>query len=713
MSQPALRVAASRGFFKALNTLPERGRAKVHKFIVQFMDEPTAPGLNYERINGSKDPQVRSLRVDQDYRCIVRAPEKGSTYVLLWVDKHDDAYAWACRKACHVNRVSGALQIVDVEGAEKALGDTISATVPDSLFAQIADEQLMQLGVPAALLPSLRAISNEDGLTRLLEWLPPDCVDALILLADGRSFEEVLTELEKERPSTVDPTDVDTALNQPDSQAEFVVLTDDEELEAILSAPLEQWRVFLHPSQKRLVERHWNGPVRVLGGAGTGKTVAAMHRARWLARSFLAAGDAARGEKVLFTTFTRNLSTDIRSNLAKICTPQELQRIEVTHLDAWVSSYLRSQGLTIKVFNKEARDAAWSVAMLVADPELGLDLRFYEEEWKEVVLAQGCSTQDEYLVAKRIGRGTRLNRQKRISIWPVFDALRSELRQRGLWEPEEAKQAAADRLNASGQPPRYRAIVVDEAQDFDVAAFRLLRALAGAEHTDDLFIVGDPHQRIYGRPLVLGQCGINVRGRSRKLRINYRTTEETRAWATAVLQGIDFDDLDGGSDPTSDTRSLLHGDQPLVKGFEDPADERRFLEDKLRQLRDVDGNLASTCVTIRTNKAVEQLARGLETAGFQVRIIEADEADDPSDPSLRLATMHRIKGLEFDQVFIPELNAELMPYRVELNRRPDEVSRQLFEQQERSLLHVAATRAKKRVVVTYSGKPSSFLTPGA
>ena len=713
MSQPALRVAASRGFFKALNTLPERGRAKVHKFIVQFMDEPTAPGLNYERINGSKDPQVRSLRVDQDYRCIVRAPEKGSTYVLLWVDKHDDAYAWARRKACHVNRVSGALQIVDVEGAEKALGDTISATVPDSLFAQIADEQLMQLGVPAALLPSLRAISNEDGLTRLLEWLPPDCVDALILLADGRSFEEVLTELEKERPSTVDPTDVDTALNQPDSQAEFVVLTDDEELEAILSAPLEQWRVVLHPSQKRLVERHWNGPVRVLGGAGTGKTVAAMHRARWLARSFLGAGEAARGDKVLFTTFTRNLSTDIRSNLAKICTPQELQRIEVTHLDAWVSSYLRSQGLTIKVFNKEARDAAWSVAMLVADPELGLDLRFYEEEWKEVVLAQGCSTQDEYLVAKRIGRGTRLNRQKRISIWPVFDALRSELRQRGLWEPEEAKQAAADRLNASGQPPRYRAIVVDEAQDFDVAAFRLLRALAGAEHTDDLFIVGDPHQRIYGRPLVLGQCGINVRGRSRKLRINYRTTEETRAWATAVLQGIDFDDLDGGSDPISDTRSLLHGDQPLVKGFEDPADERRFLEDKLRQLRDVDGNLASTCVTIRTNKAVEQLARGLETAGFQVRIIEADEADDPSDPSLRLATMHRIKGLEFDQVFIPELNAELMPYRVELNRRPDEVSRQLFEQQERSLLHVAATRAKKRVVVTYSGKPSSFLTPGA
>ena len=709
MSQPSLRVAASRGFFKALNGLPERGRAKVHKFIVQFMDEPTAPGLNYERINGSKDPQVRSLRVDQDYRCIVRAPEKGSTYVLLWVDKHDDAYAWARRKACHVNRVSGALQIVDVEGAEQALGNVIDTSASDSLFAAIDDEQLMELGVPAALLPSLRAIRNEDGLTRLLEWLPPDCVDALILLADGRSFDEVRAELDKEQPSTVDPSDVDTALAQPESQAEFVVLTDDEELEAILSAPLEQWRVFLHPSQKRLVERHWNGPVRVLGGAGTGKTVAAMHRARWLARSFLADGETARGDKLLFTTFTRNLATDIRSNLAKICTPQELQRIEVTHLDAWVSSYLRSQGLTIKVFNKEARDAAWSVAMLLADPELGLDQRFYEEEWKEVVLAQGCSTQDDYLAAKRIGRGTRLSRQKRISVWPVFDALRSELRQRGLWEPEEAKQAAADRLNASDQPARYRAIVVDEAQDFDVAAFRLLRALAGAEHTDDLFIVGDPHQRIYGRPLVLGHCGINVRGRSRKLRINYRTTEETRAWATAVLQGLSFDDLDGGIDPAGDTRSLLHGEKPFIKPFTDPAEEQTYLVTLLKAIKEREGSLGSTCVTAPTNDAVAKLEKRFRDAGIATHIIEANEADNPSDPALRLATMHRVKGLEFDQVLIPDLTADQLPNRRILNDCPDLVSRQAFEQRERSLLHVAATRAKKQVVITYSGKPSPYL----
>jgi hypothetical protein len=719
MSHPPLRVAASRGFFKALNDLPERGRAKVHKFIVQFMDEPTRTGLNYERINGSRDPQFRSLRVDQDYRCIVRAPEKGSTYVLLWVDKHDDAYAWARRNACQVNRVSGALQIVDVEMAEQSVGDAISAAVEQALagipqpaaalFAAISDDDLTRLGVPPALLPSVRAVRQEDDLAQLLEWLPPESVDALILLADGRSLEEVWTELERNAAGDVDPADVDSALTRIDSQGEFIVFTDDEPLEAMLSAPMETWRVFLHPSQRRLVERPWSGPVRVLGGAGTGKTVAAMHRARWLAQQILDGPETSRGERVLFTTFTRNLATDIRSNLAKICTPQQLQRIEVTHLDAWVSSYLRSQGLKMRQFDNDARNAAWSVAWLMADPSLGLDKRFYEEEWKEVVLPQGCNTIEDYIAAQRIGRGTRLNRQKRVLIWPVFDVLRSELRQRGLWEPEEAKQAAADRLLASGQPPRYRAVIVDEAQDLDAAGFRLIRALAGAEHSDDLFIVGDSHQRIYGRPLVLSQCGINVRGRSRKLRINYRTTEETRAWATAVLAGVGFDDLDGGSDTNGDYRSLMHGEPPLIRGFSDPADEHRFLVELLKSFHQNGPSLASTCVTAPSNDAVKALADRLEADGIPTRVITSEEADDPSENALRLATMHRVKGLEFDHMVIPGLSADVMPNRGVLDGCPDLVSYQAFEQRERSLLHVAATRARKRLVVTYCGEPSPFL----
>jgi mRNA-degrading endonuclease RelE of RelBE toxin-antitoxin system len=722
MSESRLTVAVSNDFFKALNALPEKARGKVATFISKFRDNPRSPGLNYERIEGGKDAFIRSLRVDQDIRCIVRAPEEGNSYVLLWVDKHDDAYQWARRRTCHVNRVSGALQVVDVESAEAAVGDAIEAAVSqalassattsvtssaatESLFARCDDDQLMLLGVPEALLPAVRAVTTEDALSRLIEWVPQSCVDGLILLADGRSIEEVIDELERKRPAHVDTSDVAAALNTPESQAEFMVITDDELLEAMLAAPMEQWRVFLHPSQRKLVERNWSGPVRVLGGAGTGKTVVAMHRARWLAHQL----KEQTGARILFTTYTRNLATDIRSNLIKICSPQELQRLEVIHLDGWVMKFLQGQGLQVRVFNDSARKACWDMAMAVADTSLGLERRFYEEEWSEVVLANGCRTLPEYIAARRIGRGRRLTRQNRVQIWPVFDALRTEFRQRGLWEPEDAKQAAIDILQESGHAPGYTSIVVDEAQDLDVASFKLLRALVGEQHDNDLFIVGDPHQRIYGKPVVLSRCGIEIRGRSRKLRINYRTTEETRAWATAVLHGLDFDDLDGGTDSTSDYRSLLHGDHPLVKGFDDPAEEQRFLADTLRQLQKEQGTLASTCVTARTNSGVEKLNTALQREGFTTRVINKDESDDPSDPALRLATMHRVKGLEFDQMFIPGLDQTQMPLRYELDQRPDQISRELFEQQERSLLHVAATRAKKRVVVSYSGKPSPLL----
>ena len=723
MTNARITVAVSQDFLKALAQLPTKARSKVSAFVNKFRRNPRSPGLNYERIQGGKDPMIRSLRVDQDVRCIVQAPDGGNTYVLLWIDKHDDAYQWARRRSCHISRVSGALQVVDVEAAETAVREATTApqgveaaaktppslpqTTPNGLFAACNDEHLMLLGVPEVLLPAVRAVRNEGALSHLIAWLPPACADGLILLADGGAIEDVIRELERQRPASVDPADVATALEAPDSKAEFAIVTDDDDaLEAMLSAPLEQWRVFLHPSQRRLVERDWNGPVRVLGGAGTGKTVAAMHRARWLAARLITDGKAGR---VLFTTFTRNLATDIRSNLTKICSSEELQRIEVVNLDRWVMDFLKTQGLQVRVFNRKLKDAAWSLAMDMRDPALGLDEHFYKEEWKDVVLASGCHSRDDYLKVRRVGRVPRLSRKQRSQIWPVFDALRAEFRQQGLWEPEDAKQAAADLLKDSGSSPRFASVVVDEAQDLDMASFALIRALAGERHTNDLFIVGDPHQRIYGKPVVLGRCGIEIRGRSRKLRINYRTTEETRTWATAVLDGLNFDDLDGGSDPTSDYRSLLHGDKPLIRQCKDSDEEERFLVDILDRIKEEQGSLASTCVTVRTKPAIKRLEKLLRSRGIESRVIEPDEADDPSDPSLRLATMHRVKGLEFDQVLIPGMDSDQMPLGTVLNHSPDQVSKDLFIQRERSLLHVAATRAKKRVVVSYAGCPSPFI----
>ena len=716
MTQSRLTVAVSNAFFKSLNKLPNKSRGKVASFLSKFRENPSSPGLNYEHIEGGKDKLIRSVRVDQEIRCIVKAPDEGNVYVLLWVDKHDDAYQWAKRRSCHVNRVSGALQIVDVESAEEAIATSVESKSEKtsfsksdkvaSLFVSCSNEQLMLIGVPEVLIPAVRACNNEESLNMLIEWLPQSCVEGLILLADGCNIEEVINEVVIDSKGKVDISDVATALDRPESMAEFMVITDDDVLEAMLSAPMEQWRVFLHPSQRRLVERDWNGAVRLLGGAGTGKTVVAMHKARWLASKNIRNGNL---DRIMFTTFTRNLATDIRNNLTKICSPEELQIIDVQHLDGWVLNFLKGQGLPVRVFDDNAKTACWDMAMAMEDTSLCLDRRFYEEEWKEVVLANGCNSLSDYISVRRIGRGTRLNRQNRVRIWPVFDALKSELRQRGLWEPEEAKQAAAELIKKSDCLQKYQSIIVDEGQDFDISSFKLLRALVGESHQNDLFIVGDPYQRIYGRPVVLGQCDIEIRGRSRKLRINYRTTEETRNWATAVLKGLVFDDLDGGTESNNDYRSLLHGDEPLIKGFDDPGEELKFLVKTIQQINSEQGSLSSTCITARTNKAINKLNLQLKEEGFDTRIINEKESDDPSDHSLRLATMHRVKGLEFDQVFIPGLDDSQMPFRFELEKKPDETSKDLFIQKERSLLHVAATRAKKRVVITYSGKPSSFI----
>ena len=717
MDNNRLTVAISNDFFKSLNNIPEKSRSKVAAFISKFRNNPRSSSLNYERIEGGKDKFIRSLRVDQDIRCILRSPEKGNTFILLWVDRHDDAYKWAKRRTCHVNRVSGALQVVDVVSAESSLIqnedssiEAISKTAFDnsskSLFENCDDEDLMLIGIPEVLIPSVRAVKDYDDLSRLIEWLPKSSVDSLILLSENKTIEEVIEELDHKKISSVDTKDLSKALDFDESRAEFLVITDDDVLEAMLSAPMEQWRVFLHPSQRRLIERDWNGPVRVLGGAGTGKTVVAMHKAKWLAKKII---EEKKIEKILFTTFTQNLAIDIKNNLTKICSPEELQCIEVTNLDSWVMSYLRGQDLPIRIFDESARKSAWDIAMSLSETSLGLHERFYQEEWKEVILANGCQSLSEYLHVRRIGRGTSLNRKKRALIWPVFDALRREFRQRGLWEPEDAKQAASALINESKEKFNYSSIIIDECQDFDEPSFKLLKTLIGESHLNDMFIVGDPHQRIYGKPIILSHCGIEVRGRSKKLRINYRTTEETRSWATLVLKNIDFDDLDGGKDFLNEYRSLLHGDYPLIKGFDDPAEEEIFLVKTFRKILLEQGDLSGTCVVCRTNKTVSKLQNTLINEGIPSRIITKEAWDDQSDKSIRIATMHRVKGLEFDQIFIPFLDFNQMPYRYELNNKPDEVSKIQFEKQERSLLHVAATRAKKRVVITFSGAPSEFL----
>lgn len=703
------KVAIASDFLNAFAGIPKKQQGKVLKFITKFKANPMAPSINYEKIIKFKDPTLRSVRIDQSYRGIVKKPDTGNVFVLLWVDHHDKAYKWAENKICNIHPETGSLQVFDVEGMPtlQDVGDESSKEDDSSLFADIRDRQLLRFGVPEALLPLVRSIETEKQLDNAAEHLPQEAYEALFYLAAGYSLEEVFLEMEKsEEPQEVDISDYEAALINPDSKRRFFVVEDDLELAEILNAPLEKWRVFLHPSQRKLIEREWNGPVRVLGGAGTGKTVVAIHRARYLAQHIFTKDN----DRILFTTFTKNLAADIRENLAKICPNKVMRRIEVVNLDRWVSDFLRRNGYSYEIDYGRRTASLWKKALDMMPSELGFDETFYREEWERIIQPQEVASLNDYFKVSRVGRGVRLSRKMRKEIWPVFEEYRVLLNENGFKEGDDAMRDARQLLEGKGAILPYRAIIVDEAQDMGPQAFRLIRQMISKEGVkNDIFIVGDAHQRIYRHKVILSHCGLNVRGRSRKLRINYRTTDETRSWAVSLLKGIKVDDLDGGLDDQKGYKSLLHGVVPVVRNFKSFREEVDFIVEYLLKIKDKEEAIKEICLVARTNKLLKQYESALNDKDMDTYFIRRSEAEDRMAPGLRLATMHRVKGLEFDRVIIAGVNDGIVPYEGVMSDSSDPIVKRESEVHERALLYVSATRAKKEVLVTSFGKPSRFL----
>jgi len=705
------KVTISSEFMNAFAAVPKKMQSKVLGFITKSRANPTASSINYEKIAQFKDQSLRSVRIDQTYRGIVKKPNTGNVYMLLWVDHHDKAYAWAKNKKCTINPETGSLQVYDVDETQIQAAEQATAQQDenrDSLFVSVHNRHLVKLGIPEELIPLVRAIYSEEDLDQSVTKLPAEAHDALTSLAAGFTLDEVLNEYSRsaEDKKTYDTDDFESALDNPDSKSRFYVVEDDIALQEILEAPLEKWRVFLHPSQRKLVERSWNGPFRVLGGAGTGKTVVAIHRAKYLVKNVFAEAH----DKILFTTFTRNLAADIKENLSKICPDKLMRRIEVVNLDRWVTGFLRKNDYTFEIDYGKRTKPLWEKAITLVPSELGLNESFYREEWERVIQPQGITAFSEYLTAPRVGRGVRLTRPKRKAIWPVFEEYRVLLNEKRLREPDDAMRDACALIKKKGDILPYRTVVVDEAQDMGAQAFKLIRQITGEDHKNDLFVVGDAHQRIYRHKVVLGQCGIKIIGRGRKLRINYRTTEENRCWAVRLLKGIRFDDLDGGQDNQKGYKSLLHGAVPVVEHFPSFQAEITYILDCLKAIENNSENLHQVCLVARTHGLLQQYEGALKGQGLDTYFIRRDEAEDRRKTGVRLATMHRVKGLEFDRVIIAGVNAGIVPLKGAWRQSNDQVIQKESENQEKALLYVAATRAKKTVVVTSFDKPSKFLS---
>lgn len=714
MTAQKITVAISDDFLKSFSGIPKKQQSKVREFVEKFRVNPASPAIHYEKIQEAKDQNLRSVRIDQDYRGIVLKPASGNVYMLLWVDHHDQAYAWAANRVYSVHADTGSLQVIHVKEqpippAPSAISETQGPK--RNLLETYNDTDLMRLGVPALLLPLVRQLKSGDDLAAIENQLPQEAFEALFFLAEGFSLDEVLKEMFKDQPpAKVDTADFITALENPDSKRRFHVVEGALELAEILNSPLELWRIFLHPSQRSIVEKDYNGPVRVLGGAGTGKTVVAMHRAKWLAEQVF----TGETDRILFTTFTRNLAEDIKENLRKLCSTDVMKRIDVINIDAWVIQFLKRQGYHYGLIFQDNTGPYWQNALNLASTDLEIEESFYPQEWAQVIQDQAVNTVDEYLKASRVGRRRKLTRPMKQKIWLVFEEYRAQLNAKGLKELMDAVRDARIILQGKGDILPYRAVIVDEAQDMGQESFKLIRQMipeSRGKLKNDLFIVGDAHQRIYRRRVVLGRCGIQIKGRSRKLKINYRTTEETRKWAVDLIEGKTYDDLDGGLDTQRGYKSLLHGEYPEIRCFNAFSEEVQFIASYLDGLVKSGTNLNAACLVARTNDLLKQYESAFNERGLKTYLIKRSIAEDRKTPGLRLATMHRVKGLEFDEVIITSLNKGVVPLELSYSDLLASESNEDHENLERALLYVSATRAKKKVLMTSYGESSHFLVP--
>ena len=693
-----VRVAISADFLTSFAALPKKVQGKVTEFINKFRNDPVSSGINYEKINGCKDKKICSVRIDDTYRGIVVRQEETGVYLLLWVDHHDEAYAWAVNKKCVVNQKTGAIQVYDLIVAPQIMPEARRSM----LFSEISDKDLLDLGTPEEMLPFVRTLRDKADFYAKKECIPADVFENLTWLAEGFPPEEVKELSAHEQETGTDADNLAVALDSPETMKSFVVVEGEEELRRIMAEPLEKWRVFLHPTQRKIVNRNYTGAARVLGGAGTGKTVVAMHRAKKLA------GTLGPKERILFTTYTVNLASDIRNNLRKICTGEELLKIDVINLDAWVGQFLREHDYSAEIAYDDKVSKIWVDAAAANDLEGEFPVSFYEEEYNRVVAPQEAFSLEKYIKASRIGRGTSLNRKKRGQVWSVMESYLNLMKENNLRDMNMAMYECRLLLLKSSSETRYKHVIVDEGQDLSPNAFKLLRAVAGEEHENDLFIVGDAHQRIYKNRAALTKCGINVRGRSSILRINYRTTEEIRKAAFALLNGISFDDLDDDYDPGDRCQSLTHGKAPEIMKFDNANDEFDFILNEIKGLIENGTSAKNICVTARTHKLLDEYIKQFTANGIRCYEIKGNKADDQGLDGIRVATMHRVKGLEFQYMFVVAANKNVLPLPSAIDHT-DSVTEQETTTAEKCLLYVALTRARQGAYISGYGKLSEFL----
>ncbi|WP_433533003.1 UvrD-helicase domain-containing protein [Micromonospora sp. CA-263727] len=693
-------LAIDRDFLPAYGRLQRRVQRAVDAAIRKFA-EHTHAGLHLEKLTGARDPNIRTIRIDQFYRGVVLYLGE-ERYALLDVRPHDDAIAFAVSRRFSVNQVLGVLETRDQAGIEEFVRNEPREPRQAGIFARIKTADFVRLGVDEDLVPLLRLIATDQQLESLSGRLPEMQFDVLLGLATGMSVAEVWAEIADRTVSGVDTDDLLTAARRTPERIAFV--SGPMELAAILAHPFDVWRTFLHPTQRDVAYREtYSGPALVTGSAGTGKTVTGLHRAVFLAERL------PQGEKVLLTTFTRALAEALGKQLHRLATePAVRARIDVVSIDKLAYEIVSRDTRRVAVAENDVLDQLWEAAANAGPTHVNragqvttFSAAFLRHEWEQVILAQQLTSREAYRDAPRRGRGAGLRGAQRDQVWAAIDTAARELAKRRLRTHTQLADEAATLARRSPAP--YRHVVVDEGQDLHPAQWRLLRALV-APGPNDMFLLADPYQRIYDSCVSLAQLGIEVRGRTRRLTINYRTTHEILDLSVRVLGGDAAIGLDGQEDSLRGYRSITRGGVPELAAHRSRDGECEALIERVGTWLEQGVEQHAIGVAARTGQLVRSISKILNDAHIPV-------ADDKRGvDGVRVDTMHRMKGLEFQCLAVVGLDAGVLPAPNALTSAAEDAHAHRQDlQRERCLLFVALTRARDVLYLSHSGTPSQLL----
>lgn len=685
----------------------EQKLVKTTAFDLQL--NPASPGMQFHKLEKAKDKHFWSVRVGSNLRLIVHRTE--DSLLLCYAGHHDAAYHWAERRRLETHPQTGAAQLVEIrERVEEivmpAYRKAEERVVPGSpLFAHLSAEALLGYGVPVEWLEDVQR-ADEDGLLALADHLPAEAAEALLQLATGGKpvIVEPLTTTVRYSIRPV-PSQVDALFNarpspfdHPAAQGRFRVIHNVEELERALTFPWDKWILFLHPEQRQWVERDYSGPAKVSGSAGTGKTIVALHRSVFLARTHPAA-------RVLLTTFSDTLANALQDKIRRLIhsAPHLGERLEVHAVNDIGKRLYEARFGRAKLASREA------IRKLLAEASGQTETskftpRFLMTEWEEVVDAWQLDSWEAYRNVRRLGRKTRLPEQQRIVLWSIFERVRARLQEQGLitWAGLFTRLAADI---AERKYPPFDYTVMDEAQDVSIPQLRFLAALGG-DRPNGLFFAGDLGQRIFQQSFSWKSVGVDIRGRSRTLHINYRTSHQIRMQADRLLSP-EISDVDGNTEKREGTVSVFNGPVPTIRILGSMDEEITSVTGWLRDLGKEGIIPHEMGVFVRSAVEMERACRAVKDAGCPFVVL--DEQAEPANGRVSIGTMHLAKGLEFKAVAVMACDDEVIPLQERIEAVADDADLEEVYSTERHLLYVACTRARDRLLVTGVEPASEFL----